>query len=155
MRHGAQGHRRSKGRGGGNRSGGGGGGHQGGGGRNRVHDSNGPTGRVRGTAAQVTDKYENMAKDAAASGDHILSQSYWQHAEHYRRIVASFSAAENANRPRDREDRAEGGAKGGEPRAEAKGGAKDGAESQDTPHGLPANLVADPAEGEKEAQASA
>lgn len=99
MRYGSQnsggGIRRNKNnRGGGPRPSGSGGGS--GGGRNRVYESNGPEGRVRGTASQVTEKYENLAKDAASAGDYVLAESYYQHAEHYRRIVASFAPEEGA-----------------------------------------------------------
>ena len=56
----------------------------------QVFDSNGPDVRIRGTAHQVTDKYLALAKDAASSGDTILSESYLQHAEHYQRIINSW-----------------------------------------------------------------
>lgn len=88
MRHGAQGARRSK---GGQRSrGGSGGGGGGGNNRNRVYESNGPEGRVRGTAAQVAEKYDGLAKDATSAGDHVLAQSFWQYAEHYRRVLGAL-----------------------------------------------------------------
>jgi hypothetical protein len=63
---------------------------QGGGGgipnKNQNFDSNGPEGRVRGTAHQVYEKYVGLARDAQSSGDRILSESFLQHAEHYFRI---------------------------------------------------------------------
>lgn len=86
MRHGSSGGRRPRGRGGSRNSGGGGGNS-----RSRVYESNGPVGRVRGTASQVTEKYENLAKDAASAGDLVLHQNYLQHAEHYRRLLASMT----------------------------------------------------------------
>lgn len=79
MRHGAAG-RRSRNRGGnGNR--------RNNNNRMQVFDSNGPDVRIRGTAFQILEKYTVLAKDAAASGDRILSESYLQHAEHYQRII--------------------------------------------------------------------
>ncbi len=50
-------------------------------------DSSGPSVKVRGSARQVYDKYLLLARDAKSSGDNILSQSYFQHAEHYARIL--------------------------------------------------------------------
>lgn len=61
-----------------------------------VYDSNGPDVRIRGTAHQVTEKYVALAKDAASSGDLVLAQSYLQHAEHYQRLVDSFSTENDA-----------------------------------------------------------
>jgi hypothetical protein len=57
-----------------------------GGGRNN-YESNGPDVKVRGTAQQVLEKYLALARDAASAGDRIRSESYYQYAEHYFRIV--------------------------------------------------------------------
>lgn len=54
---------------------------------NTVYDSNGPNGRIRGTAQQVYDKYTAQAADAVASDDKVLSESMYQHAEHYLRVL--------------------------------------------------------------------
>ena len=58
--------------------------------RMKVFDSNGPDARIRGTAYQITEKYETLAKDAEASGNVVLAENYRQHAEHYQRIINSF-----------------------------------------------------------------
>ena len=50
-------------------------------------DSSGPSVKVRGSAKQVYDKYLIMARDAKSSGDIVLAESYFQHAEHYARIL--------------------------------------------------------------------
>jgi hypothetical protein len=55
--------------------------------RAQVYDSNGPEVRIRGTAHQICEKYEALAKDARSTGDTVLAESYLQHAEHYQRIV--------------------------------------------------------------------
>jgi len=55
----------------------------------RVYESNGPDVKVRGTAQHVAEKYLQLARDAQASSDIIMSESYFQHAEHYLRIVAA------------------------------------------------------------------
>lgn len=65
----------------------GGGRSRGNGNRMPVFDSNGPDVRIRGTAHQICEKYMALAKDAASSGDTILSESYLQHAEHYQRTI--------------------------------------------------------------------
>ncbi len=64
--------------------------------KNRAYDSNGPDVRIRGTAYQITEKYMALAKDAAASGDRVLSESYLQHAEHYQRIINTIAESEAA-----------------------------------------------------------
>ena len=61
--------------------------------RTRVYESNGPDVRIRGTAWQVTEKYQALAKDAESSGNWVLAESYHQHAEHYQRIINSFEDA--------------------------------------------------------------
>lgn len=59
---------------------------------NKVYDSNGPDVRVRGSAQTVADKYLQLAGDASAQGDRIKTESYFQYAEHYLRIVAANQA---------------------------------------------------------------
>src|SRR5262245_55887962 len=50
--------------------------------RNQIFDSSGPDVRVRGNAHQVFDKYQALAREAAASGDRIMAEAYWQYADH-------------------------------------------------------------------------
>lgn len=84
---------RSRGRG--NRKGGGGGGNN----LNRVYDSAGPEGKVRGTPQQIIDKYLSLARDAQTSGDRVASENFLQHAEHYQRIlISAMSEQEKARR---------------------------------------------------------
>ncbi len=58
--------------------------------RMQVFDSNGPDVRIRGTAAQIYEKYAALAKDAHATGDRVLAESYLQHAEHYQRLTSGW-----------------------------------------------------------------
>src|SRR5262245_45903526 len=58
--------------------------------RNQIFDSSGPDVRVRGNAHQVFDKYQALAREAAASGDRIMSEAYWQYADHYFRMIQSM-----------------------------------------------------------------
>jgi len=53
----------------------------------RSFESNGPDVKIRGTAAHIAEKYMSLARDALASGDLISAESYFQHAEHYNRII--------------------------------------------------------------------
>ena len=55
--------------------------------RQQTFDSNGPDVRIRGNAYQVLEKYLAMARDATAAGDRIAAENFYQHAEHYFRIV--------------------------------------------------------------------
>ena len=59
--------------------------------RNQALESNGPEGRVRGTAQQILDRYLAMARDAQSGGDSVLAENLFQHAEHYQRLVAQFA----------------------------------------------------------------
>ena len=63
--------------------------------RNQSFDSNGPDVKVRGNAQQVVDKYLALARDASSSGDRIAAESYYQHAEHYFRILNSANPQGN------------------------------------------------------------
>lgn len=69
---------------------------------NQVFESNGPDGRVRGTAQQIVEKYAGMARDAQVSGDKVLMLNYFQHAEHYQRLLNEINE-ENAGFERERE----------------------------------------------------
>ena len=95
-------------RGRGHRPGGGGGGgglrHHGGssgGGiplnRNHVFDSSGPDLRIRGTAQQLFEKYLQLGRDATSGGDRVMAEGYFQHAEHYFRILNAMNQAAQQN----------------------------------------------------------
>src|ERR1700712_341290 len=92
-------------RGGGMGGGGGGGGpprHQSGNvplNRNHVFDSNGPDLRIRGTAQQLFEKYLQLGRDATSSGDRVMAEGYFQHAEHYFRILNAIAQAAQQNQP--------------------------------------------------------
>ncbi|MEJ6398139.1 DUF4167 domain-containing protein [Yoonia sp. 208BN28-4] len=55
---------------------------------NRVFDSSGPEGKVRGTPQQIIEKYNQLHRDAQLSGDRVNAENYAQHAEHYLRMLA-------------------------------------------------------------------
>lgn len=62
---------------------------------NRVFDSNGPEGRVRGTPAQIIEKYQMLMNDASLSGDRVAAENFSQHAEHYIRLLAAAQEEQN------------------------------------------------------------
>ncbi|BCK75285.1 hypothetical protein AA0242T_1862 [Acetobacter aceti NRIC 0242] len=69
--------------------------------RNHVFDSNGPEVRIRGTAQQLFEKYLQLGRDATSSGDRVLAEAYFQHAEHYFRILNAMNqAAQQAQQER-------------------------------------------------------
>lgn len=55
---------------------------------NRVFDSSGPEGKVRGTPQQIIEKYLVLARDAQLSGDRVAAENFLQHAEHYTRMLS-------------------------------------------------------------------
>jgi hypothetical protein len=55
----------------------------------RVYESNGPEIKIRGTASHLAEKYVQLARDAQGSGDPVAAENYYQHAEHYFRIIAA------------------------------------------------------------------
>ena len=55
----------------------------------RVYESNGPDVKIRGTASHVAEKYIQLARDAQSSGDPVAAENYYQHAEHYFRLIAA------------------------------------------------------------------
>ncbi|MGC8476637.1 MAG: DUF4167 domain-containing protein [Acetobacteraceae bacterium] len=61
---------------------------------NHVFDSIGPGLRVRGTAQQLFEKYLQLGRDATSSGDRVAAEGYFQHAEHYFRILNAMNQAQ-------------------------------------------------------------
>jgi hypothetical protein len=66
---------------------------------NRHYESVGPDVKIRGSAQQVLEKYQQYARDAHTSGDRVLSEAYFQFAEHYQRIVAKQAEAKERQQP--------------------------------------------------------
>ena len=64
--------------------------------RNHVFDSSGPDVRVRGTSQQLFEKYLQLGRDATSAGDRVMAESYFQHAEHYFRILNAMNQAAQA-----------------------------------------------------------
>ena len=73
---------------------------------NRVFDSSGPEGKVRGTPQQVIEKYQQLTRDAQLSGDRVAAENFQQHAEHYMRLQADAQREIDLRREQqDRESR--------------------------------------------------
>src|SRR6201995_1957399 len=80
----------------------------------RVFESNGPDIKIRGTASHVAKKYVQLARDARSSGDPVAAENYYQHAEHYFRLIAAAQEQFRQNQPQQQQPRMDDGATGGE-----------------------------------------
>lgn len=74
----------------------------------RVYESNGPDVKIRGTANHVAEKYIQLARDATASGDPVAAENYYQHAEHYFRLIAAAQEQFRQSQPFQQRDGGEG-----------------------------------------------
>ena len=70
----------------------------------RIFESNGPDIKIRGTASHVAEKYVQLARDARSSGDPVAAENYYQHAEHYFRLIAAAQEQFRQNQPQPRTD---------------------------------------------------
>jgi hypothetical protein len=68
--------------------------------RAQTFDSNGPNVRIRGNAYQVFERYVALAREAQTSGDRIVAENLFQHAEHYFRIMNAQGDAQGHGAPR-------------------------------------------------------
>ncbi len=73
---------------------------------NRVFDSSGPEGKVRGTPQQIIEKYNQLARDAQLSNDRVAAENFQQHAEHYLRLLSEAQREQDQRREQqERENR--------------------------------------------------
>jgi hypothetical protein len=79
---------------------------------NRVFDSSGPEGKVRGTPQQIIDKYTQLARDAQLAGDRVAVENFQQHAEHYTRMLGE--AMQEQQRQQGADGTGNGGGNGGQ-----------------------------------------
>jgi hypothetical protein len=75
----------------------------------RVYESNGPDVKIRGTASHVAEKYVQLARDAQSSGDPVAAENYYQHAEHYFRLIAAVNEQFRQNQPFREGEQRDGG----------------------------------------------
>jgi len=71
----------------------------------RVFESNGPDIKIRGTASHIAEKYVQLARDARSSGDPVAAENYYQHAEHYFRLIAAAQEQLRQNQPQQQQPR--------------------------------------------------
>jgi hypothetical protein len=77
--------------------------------RNSTFESSGPEGKIRGSAHQVIDKYQALARDALSAGDRVAAENYFQHAEHYYRVLVASGVDPRPNRgPSDQPSEGDG-----------------------------------------------
>jgi len=76
----------------------------------RVYESNGPDVKIRGTASHIAEKYIQLARDAQSSGDPIAAENYYQHAEHYFRLIAAAQEQFRQQNPYYNQQAQQGGA---------------------------------------------
>ena len=50
-------------------------------------------------AEKLLEKYNGLAKEALLSGDKILSESYYQHADHFLRVIENQNSIQNNPKP--------------------------------------------------------
>lgn len=74
---------------------------------NKVYESNGPDVKVRGTPQQIVDKYMQLGRDALSAGDTVKAENYFQHAEHYLRIITAAQEQMQARRQQQEQRRQE------------------------------------------------
>ncbi|WP_101066155.1 DUF4167 domain-containing protein [Roseovarius salinarum] len=65
---------------------------------NRVFESSGPEGKVRGTPQQIIDKYNQLARDAQLGNDRVAAENFQQHAEHYLRMLGAAQKEQDQRR---------------------------------------------------------
>ncbi len=50
------------------------------------------------SAEKLAERYNSLAKEALSAGDKILSENYFQHADHYARVIEIKNSNYNQNR---------------------------------------------------------
>ena len=70
-----------------------------------MYESNGPDLKIRGNASHIAEKYLQLARDAQSSGDPIAAENYYQHAEHYFRLIAAAQEQYRQNNPQQQQQR--------------------------------------------------
>ena len=96
---------------------------------NRVFESSGPEGKVRGTPQQVIEKYLQLARDAQLSNDRVAHENFLQHAEHYTRMLGEAMrelGQQNGQNGDDQNQRRDDNGYGDQPRSNGDGGDAEG-----------------------------
>ena len=78
-------------------------------------------GRNNHNASKLIEKYNNLAREALSSGDKILSENYFQHADHFTRILneqENFKKTRYSSDTGDNKQSTEGNKNSGVPKKE-------------------------------------
>ena len=113
----------------------------------RTFESSSPDAKVRGTAQQVLDKYLNLAQDAVTAGDRVAAEGYFQHAEHYYRILHVDSGPRQGDQAAKPDQPQTPSGEASQPEAARLVGGNGGQEPQPLPGEGPQPAAADAAEG--------
>ena len=73
---------------------------------------------MRGTPQQIIDKYNQLARDAQLAGDRVATENFYQHAEHYTRMLAEAQREIEARREQQEQQHRERQQQQAEARAE-------------------------------------
>src|SRR5438552_17177877 len=68
--------------------------------RIQTFDSNGPNVKIRGNAYQVFERYLAMAREAQSAGDRVAAENFYQHAEHYFRMMQAAGEGQQQGQQR-------------------------------------------------------
>ena len=97
---------------------------------NRVFDSSGPEGKVRGTPQQIIEKYLFLARDAQLSNDRVAAENFLQHAEHYTRLLGEANRELAAEQDSRQQYQPQGGQQNGGQNGQPNGNQNVGQNSQ-------------------------
>lgn len=104
--------------------------------RNSTFESSGPEGKIRGSAYQVIDRYQALARDALSAGDRVAAENYLQHAEHYFRVLAASGQDTRPSRfQQEQADAAEDATQQGQPAANESQGSNSNRDTDNQPVG--------------------
>ena len=97
---------------------------------NRVFDSSGPEGKVRGTPQQIIDKYSQLMRDAQLSGDRVAAENFAQHSEHYTRMLAEAQREQDQRNQQQQQDQPTGQSAQNQQGGQQHGGQQQGGQQQ-------------------------
>ena len=83
--------------------------------RNQTYESSGPEVKIRGNAHQVLERYLALARDASSAGDRVTAENYFQHAEHYYRVLSAQAQAQAQAQQGHNQGQGFNGGNGGRP----------------------------------------
>lgn len=117
---------------------------------NRVYESAGPEGKVRGTPQQIIDKYQALARDYQLSGDRVMAENFLQHAEHYTRILVAAQEAQAERQAQQQANQAQQNNGGAQPQQGGQNGGRPQQNGAVQPHDAPVDAMSSdqpPADG--------